>query len=198
MGLFPILTHAANNDKALIDSGSIKQQFKYVISKSTRYNEYRAVKNEWLYKLQNHISDTISDLKTELNAANHLITSQVQSIDSLSNALGETHASLDQTIKEKNSINIVGIQLNKNLYNIIVWLLISGLAFGLVLLFFIYKHSLVVTVRTKHELLETKEEFETHRQRTREREEKMARRHLDEILKYKYQGKKPEPSKNSK
>ena len=198
LGLSPTFTHAAKNDKAVIDSGSIQQQFKYIISKSTRYNEYRAVKNEWLYKLQNHVIDTISDLRTELKNSNQLISNQSESIDSLTNTLSETQANLTQSTKEKNSISIVGILLNKNLYNTIVWLLIAGLGLTLGALFVAYKRSHMITVRTKHELLETKEEFDSHRKKAREREEKMARRHLDEILKYKYQGKKPEPSNNAK
>lgn len=180
------LSAAGSEEKSVVDTGTITQQFKYVVSKSTRYNDYRAIKVVWLSKLQTHVFDTLSSLKSNLKSSNTIIQNQSQEIDSLNIMLSKTQANLDRATLEKNSIVIFGMLISKSLYNSVVWLLIIGLIFLLVILFIAYKRSHVVTIRTKHELLETKEEFEAHRKRAREKEEKMARKHLDELLKYKY------------
>lgn len=177
---------ANSNQINVIDSGSIQQQFRYVINKSTRYNDYRAVRNEWLNKLNSNVFDTLNGLKRNLSAANNLIQNQTAQIDSLTTTLSKTQNNLTVTTREKDSIRFLGILMGKNYYNTMVWMLIATLSFVLIALFIAYKRSHVITVSTKHELLETKDEFEAHRKRAREREEKLARRHLDELLKYKY------------
>ena len=75
--------------------------------------------------------------------------------------------------------------MSKTSYNILLWSIIGGLlAF---LLFFIYKfkNSNAVTKQAKLSLAETEEEFEEHRKRALEREQKVMRRLQDEINKQK-------------
>lgn len=180
------LSAAGTEEKTVVDTGTISQQFKFIVNKSTRYNDYRAIRVVWFNKLQSHVIDTLTNLKSDLKSSQLQIRSQSNEIDSLNAQLIETQEKLDKSTLEKNSISIFGILMPKNAYNSIVWLLIAGLIVLLSILFVAYKRSHVITIRTKHELLETKEEFENHRKRAREREEKMARKHLDELLKYKY------------
>ncbi len=187
---------APSEDKTVVDTGSVSEQFKFIVNKSTKYNDYRAVRASWLNKLRNNVSDTLTALKSNLKTSQTIIAGQAAKIDSLTTTLKSTRANLDETMLEKNSINFLGMLLAKNVYNSIVWLLIAGLLFLLTILFIAYKRSHVITIRTKHELLETKEEFEAHRKTAREREEKMARKHLDELLKYKYKSNQIGSNKN--
>jgi hypothetical protein len=180
------LSAAGSDEKTVVDTGTISQQFKYIVNKSTRYNDYRAIRVVWFKKLQSHVLDTLTLLKTDLKSSQAQILSQSNEIDSLNAQLLETKEKLDKSTLEKDSISIFGMLMPKNAYNSIVWLLIVGLIVLISMLFIAYKRSHIVTIRTKHELQETKEEFESHRKRAREREEKMARKHLDELLKYKY------------
>jgi hypothetical protein len=180
------LSAAGSDEKTVVDTGTISQQFKYIVKKSTRYNDYRAIRVVWFNKLQSHVLDTLTNLKSDLKSSQLLIRNQSNEIDSLNAQLIETQEKLDKSTLEKNSISIFGILMPKTAYNSIVWLLIAGLIVLISILFVAYKRGHVITSRTKHELLETKEEFESHRKRAREREEKMARKHLDELLKYKY------------
>jgi hypothetical protein len=188
---------ASTNQKNVIDTGTIQQQFRYVINKSTRYNDYRAVRSAWLSKLNTNVNDTLNYIKFNLETSGNLIQNQTRQIDSLTLALSETQNNLTITTREKNSIRFLGFLMGKTYYNTMVWMLIASLSGILVVLFIAYKRSHVVTVKTKHELLETKEEFELHRKRAREREEKLARRHLDELLKYKYKGNQVSPTKKN-
>lgn len=181
------LVKAESTEKAAIDSGSIKQQFDYVINKSTLYNEYRAVKAIWLNKLKSHSLDTLQLVKGELKKYQELAASQTKTIDSLTAGLNTTIEKLDKATREKNSLRIFGIKIAKYQYNSIVTIIILGLLSMLIFGFLAYKRKNAVGNQNFHDLANVKEEFEMFRKRALEREQKMARRHLDEILKYKEQ-----------
>jgi hypothetical protein len=183
--VFYSLNSVAATDTETIDSGSIKQQFEYVINKSTQYNEYRAVRSIWLDKLKTHSLDTIASIKTGFRNYQKLSGSQAKQIDSLKVSLSETSEKLDVAIKEKNSLRIFGIKVAKGKYNTLVTIIILGLLAVLILGFLVYGRLKAASKRDIKDLADLKEEFEMFRKRALEREQKMARQHLDEIMKYK-------------
>jgi flagellar biosynthesis/type III secretory pathway M-ring protein FliF/YscJ len=108
---------------------------------------------------------------------------------SLEQTLQETTEERDLAIKNKNSLSFLGIQMNKAFYNSIMWIIILALAVLLVILFLLFKRSFTVTRQTTKDLEETREEFESYRQQSRERYEKLVVQHHQEVLKLK--GKRP-------
>jgi hypothetical protein len=178
-------TKVAATEKELIDSGSLRQQFDFVINKSTPYNEYRAVRSVWLGKLKTHALDTIQHVKTQLLNYQKLSAFQAKQIDSLTNSLSLTGENLDKATLEKNSLRIFGIKIAKYKYNSIVTFIILGLLAVVIFGFIAYKRRNAIANQSVHDLANLKEEFESFRKRALEREQKMARQHLDEILKYK-------------
>ena len=82
-------------------------------------------------------------------------------------------------------MSFFGILVSKATYNIILWTLITGLL--LLLLFFIYKfrNSNILTQEAKTNLAELEVEYEDHRRRALEREQKISRQYQDEINKNK-------------
>jgi hypothetical protein len=169
----------------IIDSGSIKQQFDFVINKSTQYNDYKAVRAIWLGKLKTHSLDTIDYIKTELVKFQNVSVLQSKQIDSLKNGLSQTSDKLATVSNEKNSLRIFGIKIAKAKYNSLVVLIILGLLTMLIFGFLAYKRRNSVAIQNAQDLANLKEEFDMFRKRALEREQKMARQHLDEILKYK-------------
>jgi flagellar biosynthesis/type III secretory pathway M-ring protein FliF/YscJ len=97
----------------------------------------------------------------------------------------QTQVQLKNAIQEKNTLKLLGVPMSKQSYNGIVWILILALSVLLVILFLAFKRGHAILKSTRQELNELKDTFEAHRIRAREREEKMARKHLDEVLKYK-------------
>ena len=176
---------AGTTDKTLIDTGSVKQQFDYVINKSTLYSEYRAVRAVWFNKLRSHALDSLQQLKADLSRSENMVASQSKTVDSLTASLKTTSEQLAQTTKEKDTLQILGIQIAKFKYNSLVAVIILGLLALLSFGFLAFKRKNAIARQTHHDLNNLKEEFEMFRKRALEREQKMARRHLDEILKYK-------------
>lgn len=172
-------------EKLSLNSGSIDNQFEYVIRKSNKYQEYKVVKTNWLYTLKANTQDSLKALQKQLNDSKLVVENQDKEIEVLKTNLADTNATLNQTNKEKDSMSLFGILMSKTSYNVLLWSIIGGLL--ALLLFFIYKfkNSNIITRQAKLALAETEEEFEAHRKRALEREQKVMRRLQDEINKQK-------------
>ncbi len=172
-------------DKLSLNSGSIDNQFEYVIRKSNNYQEYKVVKKNWLYTLKAHTMDSLKAVHKQLGDTKQIVSNQSNQINVLKTNLTDTQNTLTATNAEKDSMSLFGIQMSKTGYNILMWSIIGGLlAF---LLFFIYKfnNSNTITRSANKMLAETEEEFEEHRKRALEREQKVMRRLQDELNKQK-------------
>ncbi len=169
----------------VIDTGTIKQQLDYIMTKSTTYQNYKVVKITTLNKFTSHVIDSIDQAQKQYKESLNTILSKKEEIDSLTLSLGKANNKIEDLQTAKDSVFIFGKPVNKASYNSMMWGLVMVLLGAIVLLFLLFKRSNKITSRLKSELSEIKDEFESHRKNAREREEKMARRHLDEILKYK-------------
>lgn len=176
-------------DKLSLNSGTIENQFDYVILKSYTYKGngkvYKNVERYKLDALKAHTLDSLKAVKAQLNDTKQLVSNQDKEIDVLKTNLADTNATLTQTNLEKNSMSLFGMLMSKTGYNVLMWSIVAGLL--ALLLFFIYKYknSNSVTRQAKFALAETEEEFEEHRKRALEREQKVMRRLQDELNKQK-------------
>ncbi|MBT8272945.1 MAG: tRNA (guanine-N1)-methyltransferase [Bacteroidia bacterium] len=190
----PALINAQSNTSSeqqlSLDSGSIDNQFEYVIQKSNRYRDergriYKVVRREWLYTLKAHTIDSIKAIQDQLDQTKSTVTTQQKEIDELKTNLSSTQSTLEDTNKEKDSMALFGLQMSKLGYNTLMWSIIAGL-FALLLFFiFKFKNSNAVTKAAKRSLEETELEFEEHRKIALEREQKVRRQLQDEINKQK-------------
>ena len=72
----------AQNDQneATLDKGPVAGQFDYAIEKSSKYEEYRVVRTNWLYKLKSNVLDSLANLESTISQKN-------AKIDSLNNQI---------------------------------------------------------------------------------------------------------------
>ncbi len=177
-------------EKLSLDSGTIDNQFEYIIQKSSSWNDergqaYKVMKRNWLYELKAHTLDSLKAVHKELIDTQTIVLNQSKEITELKTNLSNTQGDLDKTESEKNSMSLFGMQISKTGYNVLLWTIIGALlAF---LLFFIYKfnNSNVVTKDARRALEELEEEFEEHRKTALEREQKVRRQLQDELNKQK-------------
>ena len=171
--------------KKFTDTGSVSNQFDNLIKNSNRYQEYKVVKKTWLLKLKSNVTDSISASKKEIISANKLINAQKKSVDSLKLAIHTSETSISNLNNEIQSISLFGMQINKGTFKTFMFSIIVILA--LLLLFFVskFKQSNNVTSQAKLDLKELDEEFETHRKKALEREQKVRRQLQDELNKQK-------------
>jgi hypothetical protein len=131
--------------------------------------------------------DSLRAAKREISQLESTLETTRSEMASLKQTLQQTSEDRDLAIKNKNSLSFFGIQMNKTLYNSIMWIIVLALAALLIILLLAFKRSFVVTRQTRKDLEETREEFESYRQQSRERYEKLVVQHHQEVLKLKGQ-----------
>jgi len=191
--LFTISAHAqtkSDDDNLSLNSGTIDNQFEYVLKKSgnfkgTNGQPYEAVKRSMLNTLRAHTIDSLKTVHKDLTETQAIVNSQAKEIALLKTSLTNTQGTLDQTNLEKDSMALFGMQMSKSGYNVLLWSIIAGLL--ALLLFFIYKYknSNSITKNVNLALAEIEEEFEEHRKVALEREQKVRRQLQDELNKQK-------------
>ncbi len=180
---------AAQNDEPSLDRGSIDSQFEYVYQKSGNYRadgkRYEVVRTLNLDKLRRNVRDSLAAFnknKAELRAT---ISGNEATIASLNDKLEQTTGNLNRVTEEKDSMSFFGLLVSKGSYNLIMWTVIIVLFLTLLLFIYRYRNSNYLTQEAKVRLSELEQEYEDHRRRALEREQKISRQLQDEILKYK-------------
>ena len=183
-------TSAQEDETQSINEGSINDQFEFILRKSgnfkgTNGQQYEAVSRNMLLALQAHTIDSLKTLQSKLDTSNNTIQAQQKEIEDLKTNLGSTQSTLDATNKEKNNMALLGLQMSKTSYNILMWAIIAGLLTLLLIFIYKFKNSNAITKSAKISLAETEEEFEEHRRSALEREQKVRRQLQDELNKQK-------------
>jgi len=178
-------TAKAAADKLSLNSGTIDNQFEFVIRRSNSWQDYKTVKKTWLYALKSHTMDSLKAIHKNLADTKTIVKTQANEITSLKTSLSNTESTLNSTNEEKDNISLFGAKMSKASYKVLMWSIIAGL-FAL-LLFFIYKFkgSNSATRDAKFKLDELETEFEDHRRTALEREQKVRRQLQDELNKHK-------------
>jgi hypothetical protein len=172
-------------NRQYIDTGSVINQFDYLINKSNRYKDYKVVKINWLEKLKSNVTDSLSASEKEILTNYSLINSQKNSIDSLNLTLNNSERKIASLNAEIQSISLFGVEFKKPMFKIIMFLIIGTLTVLLLVFITKFKRSNAITIQTKLTLKEVEAEFEEHRKIALEREQKVRRQLQDELNKQK-------------
>ena len=178
-------TSTQDGDKLSLNSGTIDNQFEFVIRRSNSWQDYKTVKKTWLYALKSHTIDSLNAVHKNLSDTKAVVAKQAEEIANLKTSLSNTQSTLSATNEEKDNISLFGIQMSKAGYKVLMWSIAAGLL--ALLLFFIYKFkgSNSATREAKNKLNEVEIEFEDHRRNALEREQKVRRQLQDELNKQK-------------
>ncbi len=163
----------------------LKEQMNFLEERTKIYENYRAIREDMFQKIKGNISDSLSAVYSKIARLNNMVSTLNKTIDSLSTTLETTKTSLEGATRTKNSISILGIEVNKLSYNAIMWIIVAGLVTLMVFGFLIFKRNMSVTISTNKEFRELKDEFEAYRKTTREGREKMSMDHFNEIKRLK-------------
>ncbi|MFD2098351.1 tRNA (guanine-N1)-methyltransferase [Flagellimonas iocasae] len=169
---------------------TIKGQFEVMERQSTNYRSgngvpYEVIKLSTLNEIKSNVFDTINTAYGSIKDLSANITANKAEIEDLNAKLQDTTNKLNNVTEEKDSISFFGALISKGTYNFILWSIIFALL--LFLLFFIYrfKNSNFLTQQAKTALADLEQEYEQHRRRSLEREQKISRQLQDELNKQK-------------
>ncbi|MGB5821934.1 MAG: tRNA (guanine-N1)-methyltransferase, partial [Saonia sp.] len=146
---------------------------------------YEVVRVISLDKLRKNVLDTLNAANKKKAELNTTIATHEATIGSLNKKLEETTNNLSSVTEEKDSMSFLGILVSKGTYNAILWTIIMGLLAMFLLFVYKFRRSNILTQEAKTNLSELEIEYEDHRRRALEREQKISRQLQDEINKYK-------------
>ena len=168
-----------------LDSGTIENQFDYIIEKSNRYQDYKVVKRTWLDRLKRVVDDSLNVVKKELIETKKVLSEKESKIITLTNSLDTTNQNVTNLNNQKDSMSFFGMLISKPLYNTILWSIIGVLMAALVIYILRFSRSNSITNESNSKFTLLEEEYEGHRQRSLEREQQLRRKLQDEINKQK-------------
>jgi len=169
----------------ILIKNSIKEQLNYLDEHTRIYENYRAIREDMFQKIKVNVSDSLSASKSKIAGLNKSTLNLNLTIDSLRKTLESTTIRLQETTASKNSIRVIGLEINKLTYNKIMWTLLAGLVALLLTGFLVFRRNLSIIFSTKKEFQELKNEFETYKKTSREAREKLTMDHFKELKKLK-------------
>lgn len=171
--------------KAQVESlpNTIENEFVKIYKKSNNWQEYKMVKRVAFINFQKRVLDSVSIIKKDILTKKETIKQQKETIFSLNEQITKLNEDLKKSSNAKDSISLFGMQLSKTVYNFILWTIIIVLLVGLFFFIFKYKRSNIITKGATKNLVEIEEEFEQHRKKTLEKEQKLRRQLHDEMNK---------------
>ena len=167
------------------NQNNLEDQFTDVIDKSNSYQDFKVIKKLKINQLKQSVLDSVAALEAEIDTLAAEIAHQKQEISSLNETLNATKADLAASREKEDGIHLFGMLLSKATYNTILWSVIGILLVLLGIFVMKFRNSNAMTRDAKVKLAETEEEFETHRQRSLEREQQLRRKLQDELNKQK-------------
>ena len=162
---------------------TINNQFDEIYRTSSSYQTYKVISKERYQKLKQNVLDSIKSSKRLISEKERLLVTEKNSINETKLLLDKTKKELDSSLKKENSISVLGIHLNKSTYNLILWGVITILIIALFYFIFKFSRSNVLTKEAQNSLIDVEQDFETHRKKSLEREQKLRRQLQDEINK---------------
>lgn len=165
------------------ESNSLENQFDKIYRTSTTYQTYKVIGRDRFLELKKNVLDSLQKATSEISEKQQLLIAERNNVKELNAELDKTREELAKTQEKENSISLFGAQLNKTTYNLILWLIIISLALALAFFVFKFSRSNVLTKKAQDDLVDVEQEFEMHRKKSLEREQKLRRQLQDEINK---------------
>jgi len=169
----------------VMDTARLGDQLDYIQEHTRIYNDFRAIREDVFQKMKRNTMDSVNRSSREITRLNEMLSTSTKEIQTLNSDLLTVKEERDQAIRNRDSLSFLGIQMNKAVYNTIMWVIVLGLAVLAAVLFLFFKRSHVITQQTRRELENTREEFESHKKSSREKYEKLVISHHNEIMKLK-------------
>ena len=167
---------------------SLDQQMNYLEKNTRIYEDYRAIREDMFQKLILNASDSLSKAKAGIAGLNSQVSVLNNTIDTLNARVEATNTKLEELTKTKNSIPLLGIEVDKSVYNSVMWIIVFGLLIVFLIGFLIFKRNLSVTISTKKELRAFIDEFEAYRKTSQQARDKLYMDHERELRKLREKG----------
>ena len=166
-----------------LNKNSLKEQMNYIEEHTRIYENYRAIREDIFQKLVVNVTDSLSQSSRSIAELKKLTSVLNKKIDSVTVASESIYTRLNDLTRTKNSISFLGIEVDKLVYNSIMWTIVGGLIVLLIIGLLLFKRNLMVIINTKKELKEFIAEFEAYRKTSQQARDQLYSDHFNELKK---------------
>lgn len=159
---------------------TIDQQFTDLMNASNNYQEYKVVKKAGLQRFINNTRDSINSFKNEIEGYRNELRSEKAQVEKLNANLTQTQDSLNTTRAKIDSIDFLGIPMEKSGYKGLMWGIVAILAIALIFFILRFRGSNVHTKEARRKQAETEQEFDDFRKKSLEKQQELGRQLQDE------------------
>ncbi|QNF32362.1 hypothetical protein HUW51_06315 [Adhaeribacter swui] len=171
-------------------SNELKYQFNALKSRSSSYREYnqdyKVIQVRRLDAFWQNVQDSLKAREQNIRKAGRAtekalaearqdLASQKAELQSLKEANAQKEQQIKQSTHDVNSLSVLGLDINKQVYVVISWIIIIGLLVVAAVFSYLYKKSKIITDEKIKAYEEVSQEFTVHKQSARERELKIKR-----------------------
>lgn len=157
------------------DSLSLENKFKDMMSRYNTYERYKVIPITVLENFWSEVEDTVGNRNTTIDRLQARIDAQQEEIDTLQRRLTAIQSSLQESELKNETIEFLGIPFSKSGYHITVWVIIGILAVICLFVYYLYKRSNRVTTKIRRDFELLKNEFENHKDKSREQQLRLKR-----------------------
>jgi len=154
---------------------TVKDHYNDIYNNSESYNEYKVVKATRLKSFWKVVEDSLNLYRSNIDKEAAMVLNKIETNKALQARIKELEGSLESSKYNTDRISIFGVSLKKNVYNWIVWLIITGLTFAT----FYSLSGIILIKRTSHKLKkefnDLMEEFEVYKKKSYDNKIKMGR-----------------------
>jgi len=164
---------------------TIPEQLNYLEEHTRVYENFRAIREDIFQLLKKNLNDSLASSKRRIRSLIAETNKLNVRIDSINDQLSGASTNLEEMTKTKNSIKVLGMEVNKNTYNSLMWSILGILLLLLGIGYLTFNQNRTTTVKTRKELTDLLKEFEDYKQKARIDREKSTMEHFNEIKKLK-------------
>lgn len=169
------------NDK--LTTGSLDSQFVQLINISRTQGQFKMIRRPNLEQVRRNVSDTLKRFEKALNDAQATAEERNQLTKSLQDSVTHLNKTVRAHQESENTISFLGIAFSKDLFKGLFAGVTLALLAGIFILIQRLKISSSVARDSKSRVEEIQEEYDQHRKKALEKEQKLMRQLQDEINK---------------
>ena len=166
-----------------LSEGNLQEQFDYLVEESSNYQTYKVVPRTWLNTFWAQVQDTIRAQQGVLKENQLQLNVQKENIDKFTSEKTGLNEQIDLLQREKDSLSLLGISVDKSVYHLLVWVIIAALAVGLIFFMGRFRYANSITKKIRKDNEELQATVEQQRKRMLEKEQELRRQLQDEINK---------------
>lgn len=165
------------------DSTSLSVQFEDMLEASSRYQQFKVVRQDFLRSFLANVNDSIRRHTEAVAGLRQTISTQSDKISNLTQEVKSQNENIATLQQKRDSINLLGITLSKSVYALLMWALVFGLLLLAAFAFLRMRVAITTAAEARENGDKLAEELEKAKKRRLEVEQSLRRQLQDEINK---------------